>query len=528
MKTAGSLEPCCTCALLSVHTLAGCFRESLLAYSSSAEFPVIAGSVDGILPSLKQRDVDLQFGMTAMQGDESPEIARHEGAATNGSRPGGGGGRLLRVLGIAFGLAVIIGNTIGMGILRTPGEIAARLPSTPAFLGVWVAGGLYALLGALSLSELGAMIPRSGGQYVFVRRALGAYPGFIVGWSDWISNCGTMAAVSIVMGEYLGPLIPSLSGREHWVASAVVAGFALLQWRGVRLGDRTQQLTSLLKMLALLGLVVAVLVLPQTMTSVDPESREVPGGFAFLAALVVAFQSAIYTYDGWTGAIYFGEEVKNPGRDIPRSTIGGVLLVSAIYLSLNIAFLHAVPVGRMAGDPFVAATAAAAVFGPYGDTIIRVLMILSMLAAMNAYQMMASRVPVAMSRDRLLPEAIGRINPGGTPTAALSAGTMVALLFILTNTFESVLALLAFFFVANYVLSFTSVFVLRWQHPGAARPYRAFGYPWTTGIALAGSVVFLIAACFGDRINSLRALLLLAVSYPVFLAMRGKTKADES
>jgi APA family basic amino acid/polyamine antiporter len=456
---------------------------------------------------------------------ESEMIDMRRGRAPRGAGPAcAGGGGLLRVLGIAFGLAVIIGNTIGMGILRTPGEIAARLPSTPLFLGVWAAGGLYALLGALSLSELGAMIPQSGGQYVFVRRALGAYPGFIVGWSDWISNCGTMAAVSIVLGEYIQPLVPALAGRERWTAGAVVIGFALLQWRGVRVGDRTQQLTSLLKMLALLGLVIAILVVPQTLAPAAPMPRRIPVGFAFLAALVAAFQAAIYTYDGWTGAIYFGEEVKNPGRDIPRSTVGGVLLVLVIYLSLNIAFLHAVPIGRMAGDPFVAANAAVAVFGPHGDTILRILMILSMLAAMNAYQMMASRVPVAMSRDRMLPEMFGRINAGGTPAGSLAAGTLVALLFILTNTFDTVLALLAFFFVANYVLSFTSVFVLRRKEPDADRPYRAFGFPWTTGAALAGSVAFLIAAGFSDRTNSLRAALLLAASYPVFLAIRGKAR----
>ncbi|HET7563858.1 MAG TPA: amino acid permease, partial [Gemmatimonadaceae bacterium] len=117
---------------------------------------------------------------------------------------------LLRVLGVAFGLAIIVGNTIGMGILRTPGDIAARLPSIPLFLGVWVAGGVYALLGALSLAELGAMIPRSGGQYVFVRHALGPYAGFVVGWSDWLSTTGTVAAVAIVFGEYTGALVPSL------------------------------------------------------------------------------------------------------------------------------------------------------------------------------------------------------------------------------------------------------------------------------------------------------------------------------
>ncbi|HYO46728.1 MAG TPA: APC family permease [Gemmatimonadota bacterium] len=426
---------------------------------------------------------------------------------------------MLQILGVAFGLAVIIGNTIGVGILRTPGDVATRLPSVPLFLGAWVAGGLYALLGAFSISELGAMIPRSGGQYVFVRRALGRFPGFLVGWSDWISTCGSTAAISIVLGEYAGPLIPPLEGHAILVAGTVVSTIALLQWRGLRVGDATQQFTSLLKALALLGLVAAILLLPLDSVAPAPAGR-LPSGLALLSAFVIAFQAVIFTYDGWTGAIYFGEEMKEPGRSIPRATIGGVLLVMALYLALNLAFLHAIPIARMAGDPFVAATAAASVFGPRGDTIIRIIMIVSMIAAVNANQLIASRVPLAMARDRLLPSAATRVNEGGTPTTALLLGTGLMLLLIATNTFNTILALLAFFFVASYSLSFTSVFVLRRREPDTPRPYRVIGYPWTTGIALLGSIAFLVASIVGDPGNSVRSLLLLAASVPVFLVIR--------
>jgi APA family basic amino acid/polyamine antiporter len=428
-------------------------------------------------------------------------------------------GRLLQVLGLGFGLAVIIGNTIGGGILRTPGEIAARLPHPALFLGMWVAGGLYALLGAVSLAELGAMLPRSGGQYVYVRRALGAWPGFIVGWSDWISTCGSSAAMAIIIGEYVGPLVPAFADRTALTAASVVVGFGLLQWRGIRVGDIAQQLTSLLKTVALLALIAAILLLPHAVLP-TPAAPPVPGGFALLAALVVGFQSVIVTYDGWSGVLYFGEEVRDPGRAVPRSMLGGVALVLVIYLALNVAFLHVVPLGRMANDPFVAATAATAVFGAAGDVIIRVLMIVSLLAGVNACQLIASRVPVAMARDRLLPERVTHVNRGGTPTASLLLSTGVALLLILTNTFETVLALLAFFFVANYALSFTTVFVLRRREPDLPRPFLAWGFPWTTGTALVGSVAFLIAAIIGDPHNSVRALLLLAASTPVFLLVR--------
>src|SRR6266699_3390611 len=142
-------------------------------------------------------------------------------------------GTLLRVLGVGFGLAVTIGGTIGMGILRTPGQVAEQLPTPGLFIGVWILGGVYALLGASSVAELGAMIPRSGGWYVFVHRAMGNYAGFVVGGSDWLSTCGTLAVIAMVVGEYTAVLVPRLSGGDKPVALAVVLSFAALQWRGI-------------------------------------------------------------------------------------------------------------------------------------------------------------------------------------------------------------------------------------------------------------------------------------------------------
>src|SRR6266536_3050099 len=165
-------------------------------------------------------------------------------------------GTLLRVLGVGFGLAVTIGGTIGMGILRTPGEVAKQLPTPALFIGIWIAGGVYALLGAISVAELGAMIPRSGGFYVFAHRALGNYAGFVVGWSDWLSTCGTIAVISMVVGEYASVLIAPLANQTKAIALAVTIFFAALQWRGVRWGSFTQNLTSVIKVLAFATFVV--------------------------------------------------------------------------------------------------------------------------------------------------------------------------------------------------------------------------------------------------------------------------------
>ncbi len=429
--------------------------------------------------------------------------------------------RLRQALGLGFGLAVIIGNTIGAGILRTPGEVAAYLPNVSWFMVAWVIGGLYALLGAFSIAELGAMLPQSGGQYVYAKHALGDYAGFVVGWSDWLSTCGTVALVAIVIGEYASAFWPVLAGRTSVIATVVAITFTALQWRGVHWGSGIQNLTSLLKTLAFVALVVACFVMGGKQAALPAP----PSTQSLLLSIILALQAVIYTYDGWTGVIYFSEEVREPGRDIPRAMIGGVLAIIAIYLLVNLAFLYVLPMSRLAGDPFVAGTAAQVVFGPRGERIIQALVILSMLSSVNANILMASRVIFGMSRDALFSEKATRVNAGGTPTSALLLSAAIALFFILSGTFNQVIAVLAFFFVANYAISFVSVFVLRRREPDATRPYRAWGYPFTTGLAFVGSIAFLIGAVASDTKNSVAALLLLAASYPAFLLTKRLRRA---
>lgn len=429
-------------------------------------------------------------------------------------------GRLLRVLGVGFGLAVIIGNTIGSGIFRTQGQIAAQLPNAWLFLSVWVIGGMYALLGATQIAELGTMIPRSGGQYVFARHALGEYAGFIVGWSDWISTCGSTAAVAIVIGEFTGALFPIFRGSEIPLGVTITILFALLQWRGIAWGSSSQNITSSLKALAFIALIVACFIFGKG-AAASNALMPIPVGFALIGAFVISLQAVIFTYDGWTGVVYFSEEVERPGKNIPRSLFVGILSIIVIYLLVNIALLYVLPIGKIAGQDFAVGIAANEIFGKHGDAVFRSLTILSMLSAVNAYHLMATRVLFAMSRDGLFTEKASAVNKGGTPAFALFVSVIVSVLFIVFGrSFERVLAVLAFFFVANYALSFISVFVLRRREPEKERPFRAWGYPWTTAVALIGSVLFLVGAIASDTRNSIYALLLLAVSYPVFRALK--------
>src|SRR5688572_20356612 len=203
-------------------------------------------------------------------------------------------GHLLVVLGVGFGIAVTIGNTIGAGILRTPGVIAAHLETLGLFLAAWVAGALYALLGANALAELGTLVPRSGGQYVFVRRGLGDYPGFVVGWSDWISTCGTTAAVAIVVGEYTIGLFPEARTAQV-VALLVVALFTLIQWLGVRGGAAVQNLTSIIKAAALLLFIAACFAFGSR-SPTDPTVAIAEHEGSLMVAFILALQSVIYTY----------------------------------------------------------------------------------------------------------------------------------------------------------------------------------------------------------------------------------------
>lgn len=422
------------------------------------------------------------------------------------------------MLGVGFGLAVTVGGTIGMGILRTPGEVAAQLPTPTLFIGIWIVGGVYALLGALSVAELGAMIPRSGGWYVFVHRALGNYPGFVVGWSDWLSTCGTLAVIAMVVGEYTTVLVPRLAGRDKAIALAVVLFFALLQWRGIRWGSFTQNVTSSLKAIIFAAIAIAAFVFSGTAGAEAPLAR--PSGFALFGAVIIALQSVLYTYDGWYGVIYFGEEIRDPKRDVVRSMFGGVLAVTAIYLVVNLAYIHVLPMSELAGEKFAAGAVAQKIFGPYGDTTIRALAILSLLSTVNAYTLTSPRILYAMSCDELFARRAVRVNKGGTPTVTLLISTVTAVVFIISGTFNAVLAALAFFFVANYAMGYISVFVLRRLEPNLPRPYRTWGYPWTTALVLLGSIVFLAGAVISDKKNSLWALALLAISYPIYVIVK--------
>ena len=427
-------------------------------------------------------------------------------------------GQLLAVLGVGFGLAVTIGNAVGAGILRTPGVIAEHLQSFWPFILVWVIGALYALLGANALAELGTVVPRSGGQYVFVRHALGDYAGFVVGWSDWISTCGTTAAVAIVVGEYSIGLFPE-ARTQQVVALMVVALFTVVQWIGVRAGGTVQNVTSLVKAVALMAFIVICFRLG-TRTPWEPTAVTTDLETSLFVPFILALQSVIYTYDGWSAVIYFSEEVKDYGKAIPRAMLSAVVTIGALYILINLAFLAVVSLPTIAGSNFAAGVVVERLFGSAGSNILRGLVILVLLSAVSSNVLMAPRVLFAMANDGLFWRGAREVNRGGTPDIALLISSLLAAGFIVSGTFETVIAILSFFFVANYTLSFLTLFVLRHREPHRERPFRAWGHPFTTGLALVASVMFLAGATASDFTNGVYAIGLLVLSFPVYWMIR--------
>jgi basic amino acid/polyamine antiporter, APA family len=432
-------------------------------------------------------------------------------------------GRLLRVLGAGFGIAVGVGTTIGTGILRTPGEVAGQLGSASLVLAAWILGGVYALLCCSSVTELGAMLPNAGGFYAYASRAFGERAGFVVGCLNAMVEAVAIAYLAAALGEFSSGLFPPLAGHVQLVGVTAVILLTLLNWIGLRPGSRAQELTSLAKALGLIGLVAACFLhspaasVPTAVTGLSSH------GYGFFLGLVVALQGVVVTYDGWYAPIYFVEEDKDPSRNLPRAMIGTALCCTAIYLLVNVALLHVLGMGHLAGARMPAADAAMLVFGSHGRQFILVVSVVAALSTINAGLMLTPRILFAMARDGFLPRSLASVNQGGTPAVGLLLVSFASILLVLTGSFETLIAIAAILFVANYLPVFAALMVLRRREPDLPRPYKAWLYPWTTLCVLLASAAFLVGSVIGDLRHSLFTLVLILVSYVAAVFIRRKT-----
>ena len=418
-------------------------------------------------------------------------------------------GHLRRLLGLGFGLAVIVGSTIGVGILRTPGLVAGHLHTSSAILVLWLAGGLYTLLGAVCLAELGTMLPQAGGYYVYARRGFGNWVGFGVGWTDWLTYCTVLAYVSIGLAEFSAALLPALAGWVRPVAVVTLLAMVGLQWAGLEVSARFQEWTTAVKFLAFLALVVAALARapePARGLTAAADAR----GLTF-TGVILALQAIIIAYGGWQSALYFTEDDRDPARHLPRAMAGGVVSVIAVYLLVNLALLNVLPIPELAKSTLPGADAAAVIAGERGRQIITVLSVISLLPLLNAILMIGTRILFAMGRDGLVSPRTASVNPGGTPGVATLVTTGVALILIASGTFQNLIALSSVFLAANYCVCCLALVVLRRREPGLVRPIRAWGYPWSAAVVVAGAVVFLIGVLVNDTASAVKAMGLLAL-----------------
>lgn len=413
--------------------------------------------------------------------------------------------KLNATLGVAFGIAIGIGSVIGVGILRTPGEVAALVPNPLLIMLCWLLGGVYVLLGVGTYAELAAMLPKAGGSYNYIKRAFGNFTGFYAGWMDYIVNAIGPAYFCIVISEYLALLLPALHGFEKPVAITILFLFTMLHLVNVKTGSIIQQVMSLIKVIMFLSLVIALFIFSDNVdgklfnaTSVNTLAK---GGL--LVGFFKAMQLVLGTYDGWMSACVFAEEDKNPGRNIPRSLFIGASVVIAIYVLVNASFLHVLPVATLAKSALPASDAALLIFGQSGATVVTIIAVVSLLSILNVYMMIPSRILFGLSRDGFFTESFVKVNKGGTPVYALLLSASLSCILIIIGSFGALFSLAAFLLLIVLLLTFSSIIALRIKEPELIRPYRSKGYPYTTYLLIICTAALFIGFAIADVKNML-------------------------
>lgn len=361
---------------------------------------------------------------------------------------------------------------------------------------MWLLGGLYTLLGASCLTELGTMAPEAGGYYVYARRAFGDRIGLVVGWTDWLTSCSVLGYLSIAMSEFTAALVPAVAGAIRPLAIAILVGFVALQWAGVRLSSRFQAWATAVKFVAFVALGVAAL-------AVGGAGDAAPVAMSpSLGGVVAALQLVVITYAGWQGALYFTEEDRDPAHNLPRAVIGSVALVIAVYVLVNLALLAVLPMPELARATLPAAAAAERLVGPRGGQLITLLSLVAGPSILNSVMMVGTRILFALGRDGLVWSAAARVNHGGTPGVATLVTTAVAVGLIATGSFGRLVAIAACYLALNHALCCLALVVLRRREPATRRPFRAWGYPWSAAIVIAGAAALLVAAVAADPATS--------------------------
>lgn len=427
---------------------------------------------------------------------------------------------LLRILGFWDGVAVVVGVTIGSGILRTPGIVAGQLGRPALIAAIWVLGALLALGSALCLAELVAQLPRVGGKYVYAREAFGPLTGFVAGWSEIVSRGMTAAAKCVVIGEYL--VLLTGRGSVRGLALAAALAFAALHWSGLRPVRAFQNTATVVKVAILLGVSALAFALgPGFDWDLPPAAPRTPLGA--LAAVAIAFQVISFTYYGYDEATKLGEEMRDPQRRLPRVLATGVLVVTAIYLLVNAAFLYVLTPAEMAGSALVAADVASRLAGGSVGALVTVGALVVLAGSLNVNFLTLPRVGLAMAQDGLAPGPMTRVSGGGAPRVALAVATAVIVIAALVGSFQNlVLVIMSIVLLVDGAV-ILSLFRLRRTRPDLERPYRVPLYP-----VLPAAVLAVYAALLAGIAVSIPWVVGLAVAVLALLAIVGVPFARRS
>jgi APA family basic amino acid/polyamine antiporter len=460
---------------------------------------------------------------------------------------------LERRLGPIDAAAIVIANVIGVGIFITPGFIAQAVLNPLGILGVWTVGGLLAFTGAMAYAELAALRPRSGGEYVYLREAFGPVAAFLTGWTSFIAGfAGAIAAAALGVAQYLGDFVPGAAdptpivalplgpvslvvSRRTLVALTALAALAYVHIRGLGPGRVVQNTLAGLKVGAL-TLFVAVGLAWGHGTSAHLAAPQASG----TANIALAFLLVMFTYSGWNAASYVAEEIRDPGRNVPRALALGTGLVVVLYLGINYLYLYALPVDEIvkmaaSGQTQVGSVAADRLLGPVAATLLGGLAVVILLSSMSAMTVAGPRVYFAMARDRVFFRSTATVHPRyHTPWIAILAQTVWAGLLVLVNWSDPTapggyapvdlpgytgFAVLLF---SGFAVS--AVFVLRWKYPTEARPFRAWGYPVAPAIFTVASLVITYFAVAGRQKESLWGLVIMLAGIPIYLMMRWRER----
>jgi amino acid transporter len=409
------------------------------------------------------------------------------------------GERLTRSLGLWSSVAVLVGSTIGSGIFRTPAAIAQRVDDVPLFLLAWVLGGVVALCGALTVAELAAAFPRSGGIYVYIKEAWGPLPAFLFGWAALlIIRPGAYGAIGITASAYtlralgLDPAA-SLGGlpirAEQGLGAVLIVMVATVNYNGIRKGAILQNLSTVFKVGALATLILLGFAVGDGMGFGAIVAQRATVG---LSPWLLAMVSILWAYDGWADLSFVAGEVRDPQRTLPRALILGTAIVVVAYLSANLVYNYLIPIEQMKSAELVAADVASRLIGPVGIVAVSVAVAVSTFGTLNGTMMTAPRIFFAMAEDGLFPRAIARVNERtGAPTGAIILAASLGVSFILVRTFTELADQFVIGIWPFYAMAVAGVFVLRRRRPDLVRPYRTIGYPVLPVFFLVGAGLLL-------------------------------------